>query len=137
MDYHVFIVSRIRELHTRGVRTREAIIGGIGGSAGVVTSAAVIMVAVFSILATLSIISTKMLGVGLAVAVLMDATVVRGILLPAALAVLGERTWYLPRWLRWVLPDREPAVRPDGAPEDEEAVLSVAREKPGQLPAAR
>jgi RND superfamily putative drug exporter len=130
MDYHVFIVSRIRELHSRGVSTREAIIGGIGGSAGVVTSAAVIMVAVFSVLATLSIIQTKMLGVGLAVAVLIDATIVRGILLPAALAALGERTWYLPTWLRRVLPDRQLAV-------PAAATLSAPREKTGQLPAAR
>ena len=72
---------------------------GIASSAGVVTSAAVIMVAVFSILATLSIIQLKMLGVGLAVAVLIDATVVRGILVPAALALLGERAWLAPRWL--------------------------------------
>jgi RND superfamily putative drug exporter len=106
MDYHVFIVSRIRELRGRGVSTRQSIVGGVASSAGVVTSAAVIMVAVFSILATLSIIDTKMLGIGLAVAVLIDATVVRGILLPAALAALGERTWYLPRWLRRALPDR-------------------------------
>lgn len=121
MDYHVFIVSRIRELHSRGVRTQEAIIGGIGGTAGVVTSAAVIMVAVFSVLATLSIIQTKMLGVGLALAVLVDATVVRGILLPAALAVLGERTWYLPRWLRWALPGRDAHHEP-AVPEAESAL---------------
>jgi uncharacterized membrane protein YdfJ with MMPL/SSD domain len=67
-----------------------------------VTSAAVIMMAVFSILASLSLIQLKMLGVGLAVAVLIDATVVRGILVPASIALLGERTWYLPRWLRWL-----------------------------------
>jgi len=107
MDYHVFILSRIRELRHGGATTKDAVVGGIGGSAGVVTSAAVIMVAVFSVLATLSIIQTKMLGVGLAAAVLIDATVVRGILLPAALAALGERTWYLPHWLRRLLPDRE------------------------------
>jgi putative drug exporter of the RND superfamily len=81
------------------------VVGGISGSAGVVTSAAVIMVAVFSILATLSIIQLKMLGIGLAAAVLIDATVVRGILVPAALALLGERAWLLPRWLAW-LPGR-------------------------------
>jgi putative drug exporter of the RND superfamily len=101
MDYHVFILSRIRELRLRGAPTKEAVVGGISGSAGVVTSAAVIMVAVFSILATLSIIQLKMLGVGLAAAVLIDATVVRGILVPAALALLGERAWFLPRWLAW------------------------------------
>jgi RND superfamily putative drug exporter len=100
MDYHVFILSRVRELRSRGCSTGEALVGGIASSAGVVTSAAVIMVAVFSILATLPIVDTRTLGVGLAAAVLIDATVVRGILLPAAMAVLGERSWYLPRWLR-------------------------------------
>ena len=111
MDYHVFILSRIRELRTRGVGTRDAVVGGIASSAGVVTSAAVIMVAVFSILATLSIVQTKMLGIGLAVAVLLDATVLRGILLPAALAALGERAWYLPRWLGRLLPAPDRALR--------------------------
>jgi RND superfamily putative drug exporter len=119
MDYHVFILSRIRELRHGGATTKNAVVDGIGGSAGVVTSAAVIMVAVFSVLATLSIIATKMLGIGLAAAVLIDATVVRGILLPAALAALGERTWYLPHWLRPVLPDRDgrhgPAVPEAGS----------------------
>jgi putative drug exporter of the RND superfamily len=111
MDYHVFILSRIRELRARGETTRGAIVGGISGSAGVVTSAAVIMVAVFSILATLPIVDTKTLGVGLAAAVLIDATVVRGILLPAAMSLLGERCWYLPRWLSW-LPGRTSAGAP-------------------------
>jgi RND superfamily putative drug exporter len=125
MDYHVFIVSRIRELHGLGVRTKDAIVGGIGGSAGVVTSAAVIMVAVFSILATLSNIQTKMLGVGLAAGVLIDATVVRGIVLPAALAALGDRTWYRPRPLDRLLPKRE---RRHGPPVPEpEARLAAGR----------
>jgi RND superfamily putative drug exporter len=105
MDYHVFILSRIRELWTGGASARDAIIDGVGRSAGVVTSAAIIMVAVFSIFATLSMIDVKMLGVGLAAAVLIDATVVRGVVLPAALSLLGERAWYLPAWLRW-LPGR-------------------------------
>ena len=105
MDYHVFILSRVRELRGHGQSHRDAIVGGIASCSGVVTSAAVIMVAVFSIFATLSIIELKMIGVGLASAVLIDATVVRGILVPAALALLGERAWYLPRWLGW-LPGR-------------------------------
>ena len=108
MDYHVFILSRIRELRSRGATTRDAVVGGISSSADVVTSAAVIMVAVFSILATLPIVDTKTLGVGLAAAVLIDATVVRGILLPALMSLLGERCWYLLRWLSW-LPSRRPA----------------------------
>ncbi len=102
MAYHVFILSRIRELRSRGAASTDAVVGGISSSAGVVTSAAVIMVAVFSILATLSIIQLKMLGVGLAAAVLIDATVVRGVLVPAALALLGEHAWFLPRWLAWL-----------------------------------
>ncbi|MBV9208298.1 MAG: MMPL family transporter [Actinobacteria bacterium] len=93
MDYHVFILSRIRELRLAGASAREAITGGIGRSAGVVTSAAAIMVAVFSIFATLSLIEFKMFGVAMAAAVLIDATVVRGVLLPAGLALLGDRTW--------------------------------------------
>ncbi len=106
MDYHVFILSRIRERCTRGMRTADAVTSGVASSAGVVTSAAVIMVAVFSIFATLSFVDVKTLGIGLAVAVLIDATVVRGILVPAAMALLGERSWYLPRWLGW-LPGRQ------------------------------
>jgi RND superfamily putative drug exporter len=102
MDYHVFILSRIRELRDGGTTTAEAITGGIASSAGVVTSAAVIMVAVFSIFATLSVIEFKMFGVGMASAVLIDATIVRGVLMPAAMSVLGERNWYLPRALRWL-----------------------------------
>ena len=102
MDYHVFILSRIRERWLAGASTPDAVVGGIAGSAGVVTSAAVIMVAVFSIFATLSFIDVKMLGVGLAFAVLLDATIVRGILVPAAMALLGERCWYLPRRMSWL-----------------------------------
>ena len=93
MDYHVFILSRIRELRLGGAPARVAVTEGIARSAGVVTSAAVIMVAVFSIFATLSLIEFKMFGVAMAVAVLIDATVVRGVLLPAGLALLGDRVW--------------------------------------------
>jgi uncharacterized membrane protein YdfJ with MMPL/SSD domain len=100
----VFVVSRIREARMRGLTTKGAIEHGITGSAGVVTSAAVIMVAVFSIFGTLSMQSMKQMGVGLAFAVLIDATVIRGVLLPSVMALLGERNWYLPRWLRG-LPD--------------------------------
>ena len=93
MDYHVFILSRVREHRRGGASMKDSLVSGIASSAGVVTSAAVIMVAVFSILASLSVIALQMLGVGLAASVLIDATVVRGVLLPAALALLGERVW--------------------------------------------
>lgn len=100
MDYHIFILSRIRErwAGSRGGPdgAHEAIVGGIAVSAGVVTSAAAIMVGVFSVFTTLSAIEYKMLGTGMAVAILIDATVVRGVLLPAALALLGERACTLP-----------------------------------------
>jgi len=99
MDYHVFVVSRVREATQSGLPMDLAITRGVSRSAGVVTCAAVVMVAVFSIFATLSLIQFKQLGVGLAVAVLIDATLVRGVLLPATMALLGDRTWWLPRWL--------------------------------------
>ncbi|MCX5062190.1 MULTISPECIES: MMPL family transporter [unclassified Streptomyces] len=104
MDYHVFVVSRIREARMRGRTTRDAIQHGVVTTAGVVTSAAVIMVAVFAIFGTLSMQSMKQMGVGLAAAVLIDATIIRGVLLPAVMALLGERNWYLPKWLHR-LPD--------------------------------
>ena len=100
MDYHVFILSRIKEARDRGLSTRDAVAQGIGSTAGVVTSAAAVMVAVFAIFATLSLLELKEFGVGLAVAVLIDATIIRGILLPATMTILGERNWYLPRLRR-------------------------------------
>ncbi|AGL14140.1 anti-sigma-factor antagonist [Actinoplanes sp. N902-109] len=102
MDYHVFVLSRIREGYDSGLPTREAVSRGIGSTAGVITSAAVVMVAVFSLFATLPLVSTKELGVGLAAAVLLDATIIRAVLLPAVMALLGERNWWLPRWLGWL-----------------------------------
>jgi uncharacterized membrane protein YdfJ with MMPL/SSD domain len=106
MDYHVFIISRIREAHDRGLSTEDAVTHGIKTTAGVVTSAAVVMVCVFSIFATLSMLIFKQFGVGLAAAVLIDATIVRAVLLPATMKLLGDWNWYLPTWLNW-LPDLE------------------------------
>ncbi|KUL32382.1 MMPL family transporter [Actinoplanes awajinensis] len=102
MDYHVFVLSRIREGHDRGLPTREAVREGVGRTAGVITSAAVVMVAVFALFATLPLTSTKELGVGLAAAVLLDATIIRAVLLPAVMAMLGWANWWLPSWLRWL-----------------------------------
>jgi uncharacterized membrane protein YdfJ with MMPL/SSD domain len=110
MDYHVFILSRVREGHDHGMPTDEAVAHGIKSTAGVVTSAAVVMVAVFSIFATLSSIDFKEVGVGLAMAVLIDATIVRAILLPATMKLLGDWNWYLPSWLDWL-----PHVAAEGA----------------------
>jgi uncharacterized membrane protein YdfJ with MMPL/SSD domain len=102
MDYHVFILTRIREAFDRGMRTEEAVSHGIKSTAGVVTSAAVVMIAVFAVFATLSLIIFKQLGIGLGVAVLIDATLIRGVLLPATMKLLGDWNWYLPRWLEWL-----------------------------------
>jgi len=99
MDYHVFIVSRIRELVDRGYSTREAVDRGIRSTASTVTSAAMVMVGVFAVFATLGLLSLKQMGFGLAVAVLIDATVIRALLLPATMTLLGERNWWLPRAL--------------------------------------
>jgi uncharacterized membrane protein YdfJ with MMPL/SSD domain len=127
MDYHVFILSRIKELRLRGWTTRESITGGIAGSAGVVTSAAVIMVAVFSIFATLSVIEFKMFGVALAAAVLIDATVVRGLLMPASMSLLGERNWYLPAWLSWLPGRQNPVPALAGSDRKEMATAGTGR----------
>jgi uncharacterized membrane protein YdfJ with MMPL/SSD domain len=102
MDYHVFILSRVREAYDRGMKTEDAVAHGIKTTAGVVTSAAIVMVFVFGIFATLSIVMLKQFGVGLATAVLIDATIVRAVLLPAAMTLLGDWNWYLPRWLEWL-----------------------------------
>jgi uncharacterized membrane protein YdfJ with MMPL/SSD domain len=116
MDYHVFVLSRVREAFDRGVPMDRAVAEGIKGTASVVTSAAMVMVAVFSIFATLGIVEMKQIGVGLAVAVLLDATIVRAVLLPATMRLLGDWNWYLPRSLRW-LPHvgHAPAPAPDTA----------------------
>jgi len=108
MDYHVFILSRIREAFDRGATMDDAVAYGIRSTAGVVTSAAVVMVAVFAVFATLSMLFFKQFGVGLSAAILIDATIVRGVLLPATMKLLGEWNWYLPRWLEWL-----PRVRHD------------------------
>ncbi|HEV7615060.1 MAG TPA: MMPL family transporter [Solirubrobacterales bacterium] len=102
MDYHVFILSRVREAYDRGMSTEDAVRKGIAGSAGTVTSAAIVMVMVFSVFATLSFIDFKEMGVGLAVAILIDATIIRGVLLPATMKLLGDWNWYLPKWLEWL-----------------------------------
>jgi uncharacterized membrane protein YdfJ with MMPL/SSD domain len=120
MDYHVFIVSRIREAFDRGDSMEDSISYGIKSTAGVVTSAAIVMVAVFAVFATLSMLMFKQFGVGLAVAILVDATLVRAVLLPATMKLLGARNWYLPSWLDW-LPrlepeEPEPSVATEPAP---------------------
>jgi uncharacterized membrane protein YdfJ with MMPL/SSD domain len=102
MDYHVFILSRVREAFDRGLTTEQAVAHGIKTTAGVVSAAAFVMVAVFGIFVTLSTIDMKQLGFALAAAILIDATIVRAVLLPAAMKLLGDWNWWLPSWLQWL-----------------------------------
>ena len=117
MDYHVFILSRVREAYDTGMSTERAVAHAIGTTAGVVTSAATVMVAVFALFGTLSNIGLKEMGVGLAVAVLLDATIVRGMLLPASMKLLGDWNWWLPRKLHWLPRVSSTASRPRPRPE--------------------
>jgi RND superfamily putative drug exporter len=100
MDYHVFILTRVREYYDKGMSTDDAVRDGISHTAGTVTGAAVVMVGVFSVFATLSFIDFKEMGVGLAAAILIDATIIRGVLLPASMKLLGDWNWYLPQFMR-------------------------------------
>jgi uncharacterized membrane protein YdfJ with MMPL/SSD domain len=102
MDYHVFILTRIKEARDRGMSSNEAVARGISVTAGTITSAAAIMVVVFSVFLTLELTVIKQLGLGLAVAVFLDATIVRSILLPATMRLLGDWNWWLPSWLSWL-----------------------------------
>jgi len=131
MDYHVFIVSRIRELVERGHSDDEAIVLGVRQTASTVTSAAFVMIAVFAVFATLSLLEFKQMGVGLAIAILIDATLIRLVLLPATMLLLGRHNWYLPRALNW-LPRVELEHELDGQQSD--AMIPVAGQ-PARIPA--
>ena len=119
MDYHVFILSRIRENFDRGETMDDAVAHGIKSTAGVVTSAAIVMVCVFAVFGALSMPFFKQFGVGLAAAILIDATIVRGVLLPATMKLLGTWNWYLPSWLEWL-----PRLEPEEEPEAPQAVTA-------------
>jgi RND superfamily putative drug exporter len=112
MDYHVFVLSRVREAYDRGLPMDRAVAEGVKGTASTVTSAAAVMVAVFAIFATLGVLEMKQLGIGLSVAILLDATIVRAVLLPATMKLLGDRNWYLPKALQWL-----PKARSEHEPE--------------------
>ncbi|MFL6016836.1 MAG: MMPL family transporter, partial [Gaiellaceae bacterium] len=107
MDYHVFILSRVKERVDAGESTEDAVAHAISRTAGTITSAALVMVGVFALFASVRLLPVKQLGFGLAVAVFLDATVVRAVLLPSAMKLLGDWNWYLPRSLEW-LPSLEP-----------------------------
>ena len=123
MDYHVFILSRVREAFDRGLSTDDAVAHGIKTTAGTVTSAAVVMVGAFLIFATLPFLDFKEMGIGLAAAVLIDATIVRAFLLPATMKLLGDWNWYLPKWLEW-LPQVNHEPAPEEAPQAEPALAA-------------
>ncbi len=123
MDYQVFIVSRIREAYDRGMKTGDAVEHGITTTAGVVSSAALVMVGVFAVFALMPILDMKEMGIGLAAAVLIDATIVRAVLLPATMKLLGDWNWYLPKHLRW-LPKLE---RQQPGPEKHEPAFEPTR----------
>jgi uncharacterized membrane protein YdfJ with MMPL/SSD domain len=125
MDYHVFILSRIKELHDAGTSTDDSIRLAITRTAGTVTSAALIMVAVFALFASLSLIMMQQMGFGLAVAVLIDATVIRAVLVPATMKLLGEWNWYMPPWLDWL-----PSLSPEGERGDERPPAPPTRALP-------
>jgi RND superfamily putative drug exporter len=119
MDYHVFILTRIKEARDRGLSSNEAVARGIAITSGTVTSAAAIMVVVFGVFVTLELTIIKQLGLGLAVAVFLDATVVRSVLLPASMRLLGDWNWWLPRWLGWL-----PHVTIEGESDEREAAAA-------------
>src|SRR5918996_1363172 len=121
MDYHVFLLSRIREHYDKNRDNTEAVAYGLRTTAGIITGAALIMVAVFAGFAAGRLGPLQQMGFGLAVAVFMDATIVRSLLVPASMRLLGDWNWYLPRWLRWL-----PQVRVEGR----EPELATAEEKP-------
>ena len=102
MDYHMLILSRIKEAYDQGLSNDESVSTGIKITAGQITSAAAIMVGVFGSFALASDIGMKQFGLGLGVAVLIDPTIIRSVLLPASMKLLGDRNWYLPAWLEWL-----------------------------------
>jgi RND superfamily putative drug exporter len=127
MDYHLFILTRIKEARDQGLDSREAVARGISVTAGTITSAAAIMVVVFAVFVTMKFASIQQLGLGLAVAVFIDATIIRTVVLPATMRLLGDRNWYLPGFLGWLphvtievepadeTPIETPVVQPYGA----------------------
>jgi uncharacterized membrane protein YdfJ with MMPL/SSD domain len=129
MDYHVFILTRIKEARDRGLSSDAAVERGISITAGTVTSAAAIMVSVFAVFVTLRLNIIRQLGFGLAIAVFLDATLIRSVLLPASMRLLGDWNWWMPRFLSWI-----PRVTIEGESDEPEAEAEVAPE-PAPAPA--
>jgi len=121
MDYHLFILTRIKEARDRGLGSRAAVARGIAVTSGTITSAASIMVVVFAVFVTFKFVFIQQLGLGLSVAVLIDATLIRSVLLPATMTILGDLNWWLPRWLGWL-----PRVTIEGGAGEPEPELETA-----------
>jgi RND superfamily putative drug exporter len=121
MDYHIFLLSRIREYYDRSGDNRASVAAGLQSTGKIITGAALIMVVVFSAFASGDLVMFQQLGFGLAIAIALDATVVRCVLVPATMVLLGNRNWYLPKWLEW-LPD----LRLEGAPEASQPMSPVS-----------
>jgi RND superfamily putative drug exporter len=121
MDYHLFILTRIKEARDRGLDSRAAVAKGISITSGTITSAASIMVVVFGVFVTLKFVFIQQLGLGLAVAVFIDATLIRSVLLPASMTLLGEWNWWLPPFLRWL-----PRITIEGGELEPEEVPAAA-----------
>ncbi|HYJ13441.1 MAG TPA: MMPL family transporter, partial [Thermomicrobiales bacterium] len=125
MDYHVFLLSRIREHYDLTHRNRASVAVGLHATARIITGAALIMVVVFGGFASGSLVALQQLGFGLAIAVFLDATIVRSVLVPASMVLLGNVNWYLPKWMNW-LPD----LRIEGRPVVGEAMSPVSAPSP-------
>ena len=115
MDYQVFLLSRIRERFDESGDTTDAVTFGVGSTARIITGAALIIVAVFSGFARGDLIMFQQMGFGVAIALLIDATLIRSVLLPSAMKLLGDWNWYLPRWLEWIPRVRVQAAHAEGS----------------------
>src|SRR3989337_1802688 len=121
MDYQVFLLSRIRERYDMTGDTADAVTFGVASTARIITGAALIIVAVFSGFARGDMVMFQQMGFGVAVALLLDATIIRSVLLPSAMRLLGERNWYLPKWLEWL-----PEVHVEGRSVEAAPVLEAS-----------
>ena len=122
MDYEVFILSRIREEYHRGHSNIDSVVEGLGATAKVITAAALIMISVFLGFVASDDPVVKMMGVGLATAVAVDATIVRMVLVPSTMALVGDPNWWLPRWLDRILPRLDLEAEPDASASSDEGV---------------
>jgi RND superfamily putative drug exporter len=120
MDYHVFLLSRIKERFDMTGNNADSVAYGLRSTAAIITGAAAIMVAVFAGFAAGRLVSFQQMGFGLAAAVLLDATIVRSVLVPASMKLLGARNWYLPRWLEWL-----PEITVEGNTTEPEVIVEL------------